>query len=242
MVRLVQLVEHQIVVLGVVGSSPTSHPKNKNDLPRNGEAFFCFWGASAFDPRRCAAAPRGNGGKDSPARLSPSPFCRPSASETSVCPRPRPVLRRNSRFSASCPHQGPVLRMNCGFLSNLPHFGLSPCQPPLSYNVSATLRPFFVSATAVWGRVFSLKRPRRPRHPRQRARCRNLADTLPVHVPHRAFCVILPGKVPRKHTLLPLPSRPRCHHPGLLTIYWNFQGILAFFRKIIIIFRGIVPL
>ena len=25
-VRLVQLVEHQIVVLGVVGSSPTSHP------------------------------------------------------------------------------------------------------------------------------------------------------------------------------------------------------------------------
>lgn len=27
MVRLVQLVEHQIVVLGVVGSSPTSHPK-----------------------------------------------------------------------------------------------------------------------------------------------------------------------------------------------------------------------
>ena len=26
-VRLVQLVEHQIVVLGVVGSSPTSHPK-----------------------------------------------------------------------------------------------------------------------------------------------------------------------------------------------------------------------
>ena len=26
MVRLVQLVEHQIVVLGVVGSSPTSHP------------------------------------------------------------------------------------------------------------------------------------------------------------------------------------------------------------------------
>ena len=50
MVRLVQLVEHQIVVLGVVGSSPTSHPKNKNDLPRYGEAFFCFWGASAFYP------------------------------------------------------------------------------------------------------------------------------------------------------------------------------------------------
>ena len=29
MVRLVQLVEHQIVVLGVVGSSPTSHPKER---------------------------------------------------------------------------------------------------------------------------------------------------------------------------------------------------------------------
>ena len=29
MVRLVQLVEHQIVVLGVVGSSPTSHPSKK---------------------------------------------------------------------------------------------------------------------------------------------------------------------------------------------------------------------
>lgn len=28
-VRLVQLVEHQIVVLGVVGSSPTSHPLKK---------------------------------------------------------------------------------------------------------------------------------------------------------------------------------------------------------------------
>ena len=28
-VRLVQLVEHQIVVLGVVGSSPTSHPSRK---------------------------------------------------------------------------------------------------------------------------------------------------------------------------------------------------------------------
>ena len=28
-VRLVQLVEHQIVVLGVVGSSPTSHPSKK---------------------------------------------------------------------------------------------------------------------------------------------------------------------------------------------------------------------
>ena len=30
-VRLVQLVEHQIVVLGVVGSSPTSHPKTKEN-------------------------------------------------------------------------------------------------------------------------------------------------------------------------------------------------------------------
>ena len=30
-VRLVQLVEHQIVVLGVVGSSPTSHPQIPED-------------------------------------------------------------------------------------------------------------------------------------------------------------------------------------------------------------------
>ena len=50
MVRLVQLVEHQIVVLGVVGSSPTSHPKNKNDLPRYGEAFFLFLGRERFLP------------------------------------------------------------------------------------------------------------------------------------------------------------------------------------------------
>ena len=38
-VRLVQLVEHQIVVLGVVGSSPTSHPKDK-DLPAG--RSFCM--------------------------------------------------------------------------------------------------------------------------------------------------------------------------------------------------------
>ena len=40
-VRLVQLVEHQIVVLGVVGSSPTSHPKLGRE--RFFESFsFCF--------------------------------------------------------------------------------------------------------------------------------------------------------------------------------------------------------
>ena len=38
MVRLVQLVEHQIVVLGVIGSSPISHPKAKG-LPER-EAFL----------------------------------------------------------------------------------------------------------------------------------------------------------------------------------------------------------
>ena len=116
---------------------------------------------------------------------------------------------------AACPHQNTVLRMNCGFLSNLPHFGLYPCQPPLSYNVSATLWPFFVSATAVFSRfchamalfrvshrsflpfsprygcfpcqppqfgsVFSpANGPVGPGTPLQRARCRKLADTLPV--------------------------------------------------------------
>ena len=38
MVRLVQLVEHWIVVLGVVGSSPTSHPKTA-EMPS-----FLFYG------------------------------------------------------------------------------------------------------------------------------------------------------------------------------------------------------
>ena len=37
-VRLVQLVEHQIVVLGIVGSSPTSHPKTE-EMPS-----FLFYG------------------------------------------------------------------------------------------------------------------------------------------------------------------------------------------------------
>lgn len=40
MVRLVQLVEHQIVVLGVVGSSPTSHPKTKTSP--SGGLFISF--------------------------------------------------------------------------------------------------------------------------------------------------------------------------------------------------------
>ena len=40
MVRLVQLVEHQIVVLGVVGSSPTSHPKAKK--PAHSGRLLCL--------------------------------------------------------------------------------------------------------------------------------------------------------------------------------------------------------
>ena len=36
-VRLVQLVEHQIVVLGVMGSSPISHPKTDSG---NAARFF----------------------------------------------------------------------------------------------------------------------------------------------------------------------------------------------------------
>ena len=39
-VRLVQLVEHQIVVLGVVGSSPTSHPLKED---RSLSVFFSFY-------------------------------------------------------------------------------------------------------------------------------------------------------------------------------------------------------
>ena len=38
----------------------------------------------SFNPRRCAAAPVGHGGKDSPARLTPSPFGRRCAPPSSV--------------------------------------------------------------------------------------------------------------------------------------------------------------
>ena len=41
-VRLVQLVEHQIVVLGVVGSSPTSHPNCKRDDSCGSSLFIVF--------------------------------------------------------------------------------------------------------------------------------------------------------------------------------------------------------
>ena len=84
-VRLVQLVEHQIVVLGVVGSSPTSHPKRSAP---DGRTFRLRCGA----PRRGRLGPRtqddhpyqapapfiplhpqGDGGKGSPARLRRPP-------------------------------------------------------------------------------------------------------------------------------------------------------------------------
>ena len=45
-VRLVQLVEHQIVVLGVVGSSPTSHPNCKS--LREIAGFFHIGCAAAY--------------------------------------------------------------------------------------------------------------------------------------------------------------------------------------------------
>lgn len=34
MVAVVQLVEHQVVILGVAGSSPVSHPEDKGRYPR----------------------------------------------------------------------------------------------------------------------------------------------------------------------------------------------------------------
>ena len=56
MVRLVQLAEHQIVVLGVVGSSPTSHPNKASEFPklffvgvRCGAAII-YWGPNPPDP------------------------------------------------------------------------------------------------------------------------------------------------------------------------------------------------
>ena len=48
MVRLVQLVEHQIVVLGVIGSSPISHPIKK---PATLRRLFLF-GARPLPPYR----------------------------------------------------------------------------------------------------------------------------------------------------------------------------------------------
>ena len=47
-VRLVQLAEHQIVVLGVVGSSPTSHPKTLKAWQK--PSFRRFW-VSYYDRR-----------------------------------------------------------------------------------------------------------------------------------------------------------------------------------------------
>ena len=52
--RLVQLVEHQIVVLGVVGSSPTSHPKKSAQL---GGLFAYSWGC--LPPPLCGSPPGG---------------------------------------------------------------------------------------------------------------------------------------------------------------------------------------
>ena len=42
MVSIVQLVEHQIVVLGVVGSSPTGYPKWFEDDFYSHPLFFCL--------------------------------------------------------------------------------------------------------------------------------------------------------------------------------------------------------
>ncbi len=43
-VRLVQLVEHQIVVLVVVGSSPTAHPIKKEEADFSVSSFFIHSG------------------------------------------------------------------------------------------------------------------------------------------------------------------------------------------------------
>ena len=43
MVAVVQLVEHQVVILGVAGSSPVSHPEVEHRLTHiAGEAMFVF--------------------------------------------------------------------------------------------------------------------------------------------------------------------------------------------------------
>jgi hypothetical protein len=49
MVAVVQLVEHQVVILGVAGSSPVSHPEVNIASPAfAGEAMFVFRGSPAL--------------------------------------------------------------------------------------------------------------------------------------------------------------------------------------------------
>ena len=86
-VRLVQLVEHQIVVLGVVGSSPTSHPKRSALVGRTFRLRCGAPGAGASGrapgstihtkrPRPLSpCTPRGRG-KGFPRTAAPSPFRR----------------------------------------------------------------------------------------------------------------------------------------------------------------------
>ena len=47
-VRLVQLVEHQIVVLGVVGSSPTSHPNERTEVNSFRPLLFDWCNSTLF--------------------------------------------------------------------------------------------------------------------------------------------------------------------------------------------------
>ena len=42
-------VEHQIVVLRVVGSNPTGHPLHKKASPLVGGAFLCNWNRLGFE-------------------------------------------------------------------------------------------------------------------------------------------------------------------------------------------------
>ena len=57
-VRLVQLVEHQIVVLGVVGSSPTSHPNCKGDDSYGSSLFIVVVRRALPFPIRASFRPK----------------------------------------------------------------------------------------------------------------------------------------------------------------------------------------
>ena len=63
-VRVVQLVEHQIVVLGVVGSSPTSHPKKDFGSAFAGPFFLgcdvTFGGRTYYPSPLTRRSPRGH--------------------------------------------------------------------------------------------------------------------------------------------------------------------------------------
>jgi hypothetical protein len=53
-VSVVQLVEHQVVILGVAGSSPVTHPTGQREAPD----FFLLWGPCDWRATKASGPPR----------------------------------------------------------------------------------------------------------------------------------------------------------------------------------------